>query len=74
MPAVDKVNDALREFVSPELKGIYGESRVRYVDCGSPFRTNGGPENKEEVPSCSLSICGVAIARFGSDTLHAVPR
>jgi lysophospholipase L1-like esterase len=38
LPAVNKVNAAMREEIIPEIKQIHGENRVGLLDCGKPFR------------------------------------
>ena len=38
LPAVNKVNAAIREEIIPKMKEIHGDTRVGLLDCGEPFR------------------------------------
>lgn len=37
MPAIEKVNSAIRQMIIPRLRKKYGKHRVKSIDCGSNF-------------------------------------
>jgi lysophospholipase L1-like esterase len=56
LPAVNKVNAAMREEIIPKLKEMHGENRVGLLDCGKPFRaqTNDNKHKKAAQVDASL--------------------
>lgn len=67
MPAVEKVNQRLREEAGGGRLSVDFPGRVSYVDCGGPFRAGGGRRESGEEEAEEV------VVRLMPDRLHPNP-